>query len=86
MMAIAAKRCLSEGRRAYSPATDHWSDRYPSIVRAAVNLRCQSAIIDGEAIVQDEHGISDFEALPSAMRCQPHGIVLYAFDLMHLNG
>ena len=28
-----------------------WSDRYPSIVRAAENLRCQSAIIDGEAIV-----------------------------------
>jgi bifunctional non-homologous end joining protein LigD len=63
-----------------------WSDRFPSIVHAAANLRCQSAIIDGEAIVQDEHGISDFEALPSAMRCQPHGIVLYAFDLMHLNG
>jgi ATP-dependent DNA ligase len=28
-----------------------WSDRYPSIVRTAANLRCQSAIIDG--VVQD---------------------------------
>ena len=63
-----------------------WSDRYPSIVRAAANLRCQSAIIDGEAIVQDEHGVSDFEALSSAMRWQAHSIILYAFDLMHLNG
>ena len=63
-----------------------WSDRYPSIVRAAANLRCQSAIIDGEAIVQNEHGVSDFEALSSAMRWQPHRIILYAFDLMHLNG
>jgi ATP-dependent DNA ligase len=63
-----------------------WSDRYPSIVHAAANLRCQSAIIDGEAIVQGGNGVSDFEALPSAMRWRPHSIILYAFDLMHLNG
>ena len=63
-----------------------WSDRYPSIVRAATNLRCQSAIIDGEAIVQNGHGASDFEALGSAMRRQPHSIILYAFDLLHLDG
>ena len=63
-----------------------WSDRYPSIVRAATNLRCQSAIIDGEAIVQNGHGASDFEALSTAMRRQPHSIILYAFDLLHLDG
>jgi bifunctional non-homologous end joining protein LigD len=63
-----------------------WSDRFPSIVRAAVKLRCKSGIIDGEAIVQDGNGISDFEALPSAMRRRPHSIILYAFDLMHLDG
>ena len=63
-----------------------WSDRYPSIVRAAANLRCQSAIIDGEAVVQDENGASDFDALSSAMRWRPDSIILYAFDLMHLNG
>ena len=63
-----------------------WSERYPSIVRTAANLRCQSAIIDGEAVVQDENGASDFDALSSAMRWRPHSIILYAFDLMHLNG
>jgi bifunctional non-homologous end joining protein LigD len=47
------------------------SDRYPSIVRAATSLRCRSAIIDGEAIVPDANGASDFEALSSAMRCHP---------------
>ena len=30
-----------------------WSDGYPSIVRAAASPHCQSAIIDGEAIVQN---------------------------------
>jgi ATP-dependent DNA ligase len=63
-----------------------WSDRYPSIVRAAANLRCRSAIIDGEAIVQDGNGVSDFEALSAAIRWRPHSIILYAFDRMHLDG
>jgi bifunctional non-homologous end joining protein LigD len=43
-----------------------WSEHYPSIVSAAANLDCQSAIFDGEAIVQDGNGVSDFEALRSA--------------------
>jgi DNA ligase D-like protein (predicted ligase) len=63
-----------------------WTDRYPSIVRAAANLRCKSAIIDGEAIVQNGNGASDFEALSSAMRRQSNSIILYAFDLLHLDG
>ena len=63
-----------------------WSDRYPSIVRAAAKLPCLSAIIDGEAIVQDQNGASDFDALSSAMRWRADSIILYAFDLMHLSG
>ena len=63
-----------------------WTSRYPYIVSAAANLPCQSAIIDGEAIVQDGNGVSDFEGLSSAMWRRPHSIILYAFDLMHLDG
>ena len=74
------------GARVFTRSGYDWSDRYPSIVRAAAKLRCQSAIIDGEAIVQDGNGASDFEALSSAMRRQPHSIILYAFDIMHLDG
>ena len=74
------------GARVYTRNGYDWSERYPSIVRAATNLRCKSAIIDGEAIVQDGNGASDFESLRSAMRWQPHTIILYAFDLLHLDG
>lgn len=64
-----------------------WSDRYPTIVHAVSKLRCRSAIIDGEAIVQDGNGASDFEALSSAIWSpRPDNIILYAFDLMHLDG
>ena len=48
------------------------------VVRAAAKLPCKSAIIDGEAIIQNGDGASDFEALQSAMRRQPHSIILYA--------
>jgi bifunctional non-homologous end joining protein LigD len=72
--------------RVYSRNGYEWSDRYPSIVHAASSLRCKSAIIDGEAIVQDGNGASDFESLQSALRSRPHRIILYAFDLLHLDG
>jgi bifunctional non-homologous end joining protein LigD len=74
------------GARVYTRNGYDWTDRYPFVVRAATNLRCKSAIIDGEAIVQDGNGASDFEALRSAMRWQPQTIILYAFDLLHLDG
>jgi bifunctional non-homologous end joining protein LigD len=63
-----------------------WTDRYPYIARAASSLRCHSAIIDGEAIVQDETGASDFDSLNSALHWRPESIILYAFDLMYLDG
>jgi hypothetical protein len=43
-----------------------WSDRYPGILSAASSLDCRSAILDGEVVVQDERGVSDFEALRCA--------------------
>ena len=72
--------------RVYTRNGYDWSDRYPGIVRAASNLRCRSAIIDGEAIVQDGNGASDFGALPAAIQSRSNSVILCAFDLLHLNG
>ena len=72
--------------RVYTRNGYDWSDRYPGIVRAASSLRCRSAIIDGEAIVQDGNGASDFDALPAAIQSRSNNIILCAFDLLHLNG
>ena len=46
----------------------------------------KAALIDGEVVVQDENGISDFDALRSAIHKAPHRIVFFAFDLLHLDG
>jgi ATP-dependent DNA ligase len=71
---------------AYTRNGFDWSDCYSSVIRAAAKLRCKSAIIDGEVIVQDERGVSDFEALKFAISWQPQGLIFYAFDLLHMNG
>jgi ATP-dependent DNA ligase len=51
-----------------------------------VALSCSTAVIDGEVIVQDECGVSDFPALRRAMAREPHRLGFFAFDILHLNG
>src|SRR6187455_1894251 len=72
--------------RAYTRNGFDWTDRYLTITEAASKLDCRSAIIDGEVIVQNEHGGSDFEALKSAIRWHPQRLIFYTFDLLYLTG
>ena len=71
---------------AYTRNGFDWTDRYPRIVEAAAKLRCKSAILDGEVIVQDRRGASDFEALQAGLRSKAAPLIFYAFDLLHLDG
>jgi bifunctional non-homologous end joining protein LigD len=70
--------------RAYTRNGFDWSERYAGIIEAAPKIGCRSAIIDGEVIVQDARGASNFEALKSAIRWRPQSLILCAFDLLHL--
>src|SRR3546814_9463024 len=77
---------IEEGTaRVFTRNGHDWSDRYPGIVRAGSNLPCRSAIIDGEAIIQDGNGASDFDALPAAIQSRSNNVILCAFDLLQLN-
>jgi ATP-dependent DNA ligase len=69
-----------------SAARQSWTERYAAITKAAAKLDCRSAIIDGEVVVQNERGVSDFDALKSAIRWSPHSLIFCAFDLLHFNG
>jgi ATP-dependent DNA ligase len=42
-----------------------WTDRYPWIVRSAMKIRPTGFLIDGEAVVCGDDGVSDFEKLHS---------------------
>jgi ATP-dependent DNA ligase len=56
------------------------------VVEGCGKLACKSAVIDGEMVVQDEAGLTDFNALRSAIYTAPHRLVLFAFDLLHVDG
>ena len=78
---------IENGRaRAFTRRAFDWTAKYPSIVEAAGKLRVDAAIIDGEVIVMDAKGRTDFASLRSAMRWEPDRLVFVAFDLLHLDG
>lgn len=83
---------IEPGRvRIFTRGGNDWTGRFPSIAADAPNLGANTAIIDGEAVVLDEKGRSDFGLLQRALGRRPgvHGpgeILLFAFDLLFLDG
>jgi len=61
-----------------------WADRFPAIVAAALRIKAQSFLIDGEVVIVRDDGTPDFRALRSKRR--GHEAVLYAFDLIEHDG
>jgi bifunctional non-homologous end joining protein LigD len=75
------------GSRIFTRNGFDWSAKYAPLVTAADGLELASAIIDGEIIVPDpDTGLTDFQALRSAIRKAPGTLIFVAFDLLHLNG
>nr|WP_164840683.1 non-homologous end-joining DNA ligase [Sinorhizobium meliloti] len=68
-----------------------WTERFPAVADDARRLAVKTAILDGEAVVLDDQGRSDFGMLQRALGRLPSAvesgaIVCYAFDLLYLNG
>jgi ATP-dependent DNA ligase len=60
---------IDQGKvRAFSRPGRDWTGPYRRVVNACANLGCKAALIDGEVVVQDEQGISDFSGRPSTKR------------------
>jgi len=73
--------------RAFTRRGYDWTDRVPRIAEALAALPVTSVTIDGEAVVCDPAGVSDFDRLRGALarRGSPEAF-LYAFDLLELDG
>ncbi|AZO25892.1 ATP-dependent DNA ligase [Mesorhizobium sp. M1E.F.Ca.ET.045.02.1.1] len=76
----------ADGVRLYTKTGIDWTAKYRPIGAEAAKLTAESFIIEGEMIVTDEAGLSDFHALRSAITRRPQDLYLVAFDLLHLNG
>lgn len=68
-----------------------WTDRFPAIAAEAGRLPVATAILDGEAVVFDEQGRSDFGRLQQSLggrggKRMSREAVLMAFDLLYFDG
>jgi bifunctional non-homologous end joining protein LigD len=63
-----------------------WTERFPAVAKAAASLPVKTALVDAEVVVQTEAGVASFTALVEALKTGKGNLVLYAFDLLHLDG
>jgi hypothetical protein len=81
--------CRREGDwvRVFSRHGNDYTDRVPAIAEALAALKLKSATIDGEGVVCDPDGVTDFDLLRAALgRKGSRRAFLYAFDLLELDG
>jgi bifunctional non-homologous end joining protein LigD len=72
--------------RIYTRSGNDWTDRYPGIARAIAALDLDGALLDGEVVVIDKEGRSDFGALQQALSSGGNGLNYFVFDLLELSG
>jgi bifunctional non-homologous end joining protein LigD len=63
-----------------------WTDRFTGLAEAVAGLPVKAALIDAEVVVQTDSGVASFTALVEALKAGSGTFVLYAFDLLHLDG
>jgi bifunctional non-homologous end joining protein LigD len=70
----------------YSRPGNDLTRRFPPIARALTHLRCRSCIIDGEAVIFDDNGVTSFDHI--RYRRNDDEVFLYAFgvEVRHRKG
>ena len=64
-----------------------WTSSFQPVATALSRLKLPSALIDGEIVVDDESGRSDFSALQAALKSDKPGQYVYrVFDLLYAGG
>lgn len=78
------------GIRILTKGGHDWTSRFPEIEKGAHELSVASAIIDGEAVMYDEQGRSDFNLLQASLGGRAGKKTslaqFMAFDLLYLDG
>ncbi len=63
-----------------------WTSRMRPVAEVLKGLAAKSAVLDGEVVVLDALGVSDFQKLQNALDGQDQSLVYEVFDLRHLDG
>ncbi len=76
----------ADGAAVYTRTGLDWTRRFPGLARAAFALPCRNALLDGEAVVFNDKGLSDFAMLVSALEAgRSEGVEFVAFDLLTID-
>ncbi len=82
-----AQLALGAGQaRIYTRSGLDWSERFPELITAGLTLGLEGALLDGEIVVTDAEGRSDFGLLQQALDGSGGAMSLVAFDLLQLAG
>lgn len=64
-----------------------WTARYGALAKVFEKLKCKTAVLDGEVVVQDPRGVTSLDLLEHALaEGQSHAFTYFAFDLPYLDG
>ena len=72
--------------RLYTREGLDWTARFPTIAEALAKLRLRQTLLDGEAVVFDQAGLSDFAALVQSLKEKRPNIAYIAFDILMRTG
>ncbi|UYL07251.1 DNA ligase D [Bdellovibrio sp. SKB1291214] len=71
----------------YTRSGQNWTDKFPSIAQGLTKLNLEGAVLDGEIVILDEQGRSDFQLLQNALKANnTRNMFFYAFDLLAIAG
>ncbi len=63
---------------------NNFNKQFEPIIKELVKIK-DNTILDGEIVIEDENGISDFQQLQNYIRTQQGRLIYYVFDLLYLN-
>jgi bifunctional non-homologous end joining protein LigD len=81
--------CFIEGGKArlLTRRGEDWTAKFQGAAAAAASLPLEKTILDGEMVVLDEKGLSDFQALQNFLRNRRGGeLVYFLFDIPYCQG
>ena len=73
-------KCLTRNRL-------DWTKRFTAVAKALAALKVETALIDGEVVVEGDDGVTSFSELVGDLKDGVSDrMVFYAFDILHLDG
>jgi bifunctional non-homologous end joining protein LigD len=83
-----AQAHLSKGKASiYTRRGYDWSDRFASIAETLRQIGDRDLILDGEVVVTDGRGISNFHSLQTDLaQGRTDRLIYFAFDILYLDG